>query len=325
MTKEPSKALLESLLSTILSESHPRSPHSFSPQERWRKEIKRVLENVIGAQRVLPTGSWSHGTAISGFSDVDHFVIFDAELLSKPTNLLERILQQLSMHLSRDVQIFLSAPTVSIEDPFDKTLLEYVPAHPSTGGDYWIHIGDSNHRILSNPVAHIAYLDRAHAAAVQVRDLVRLIKTWKYANDSLLSSLYLELLVVRYCLDSPADNYLNQVVDILGMLKRSRLRAINDPSLAAYRLIHAFPPDAANTEAEMKIVSDALDLALRLEAAVASSADDEILRMTSKLFDTTGAEQRRMRKRALRARQLAAENKLKRGRRQWSSTGRTKK
>lgn len=46
-----------------------------SPQLKWRRAVRAIISKAADAQQVHATGSSTRGTAIVGFSDVDHFVV----------------------------------------------------------------------------------------------------------------------------------------------------------------------------------------------------------------------------------------------------------
>jgi len=286
-------ALTDQLLLAVLWGSWSSPPDRFSPRQKWRNQVQRIIKDSVGADRILSTGSWSHGTAISGFSDVDHFIVLSCERPNVSGEALERLFAPLSIALSSDTDVFLSSPTIGIVDPYDdRNVLEYVPAYVVGGGEYLIPDQASTEWLRSNPVAHAAFINRADNRGRSVREMIRLIKAWKYASGSELSSLYLEMVTTNYCLENPASHYLGELIEILRTLKRLRLADIDDPSLMERRPLASLASELSSKEAALQLISTSLDKALRIEAAAKSGADGQVIAYTSELFDFSDAEKR---------------------------------
>lgn len=303
--------LTDQLLLAVIWESWPMPPARFSPQQKWRNQVHRIIKDSVGADRILPTGSRCHGTAISGFSDVDHFVVLSHERPNTSGEALESLFESLSISLSRDTEVFLSPPTISIVDPYDgRNVLEYVPAYVTGEREYLIPDQTAIDWLQSNPVAHIAFINRADNQGRGAREVIRLVKAWKYASGSELSSLYLEMVAANYCLEYPASHYLGELIEVLRALKQLRLADIDDPSVTERRRLTSLSSDLSSKEVALRLISISLDQALRIEAAAKSGADGQVVAYTSGLFNFSNAEKHLRRSRIMRTRHDPTKNKF---------------
>lgn len=277
-------AFTESLLKSVIADSHATPPHHFSPQQKWRNQVVRVIKKATDAERILRTGSWSHGTAIRGHSDVDHFVVLRGAHQLGPRHTLTNLHRAMAAALSRDVVISVEPPTVTIVDPFVAIQLEFVPAYRMPNKDYEIPDELARHWILSNPAAHISYIDKADSGRPGCRQLIRLIKAWKYGAGSKLSSLYLEMAAADYCLRHEQDDLLVELIGLLQRLVRLRLATIDDPSIEVSRPLDALSTESGSPQREMALLTSALEVAFRIEAATRSGASEQVAQYTARLF-----------------------------------------
>jgi hypothetical protein len=187
--------------------------------------------------------------------------------------------------LSRDTDVLFSPPTIGIVDPYDGNILEYAPAYVAERREYLIPHQNSIDWLRSNPVAHITFINGADSQDRGARELIRLVKAWKYASGSELSSLYLEMVTANYCLEHPRGHYLEELIGVLRVLKRLRLADIDDPSLKERRHLAPLSSDASSKELTLRIISTSLDQALRIDAAEKSGADRQVATYTSELFN----------------------------------------
>lgn len=266
---------MDRVLSDIVAGVQARPPYPSSPQQKWRNKLQVAIKGSVASRRIILTGSWSHGTPIAGFSDVDHFVVLRGERPLSSHAALEQLMDTFENNLSRNSDISLSVPTVSILDPFDGNTLEYAPAYPEEGGSYWIPGIGEEIWLLSDPVAHITFINRADRASSRARMLIRLVKAWKYANGAQIASLYLEMFTARLLLEGGTGRYLDDLVGVLTVMLRGRLTEIPDPSASQSRFIAALADETSSADRELALLADSIDRLHRVEAAAKGGAADQ--------------------------------------------------
>lgn len=191
--------------------------------------LKASPLTVVG---MLESGSWSHGTAIAGKSDVDYLAIVAADKPKNPSTALNRLKEELVGSHSSIYKLTRSSPTIKVEF-FTSPDFEIVPAYGyrDQGDDWVLHIpGPNDEWIESAPISHNGYVnkqkDRLGAGA---KSLIRLVKAWKYANDVPVSSFYLEMRTAHYLATQDSVSFHYDLEAAFKHLLTLELRSMNDP------------------------------------------------------------------------------------------------
>ncbi len=104
-----------------------------------RSSVEVWLRSFDTAHRLFETGSWSHGTALQPWSDVDYFAVMIGVRPNDPTASLNAVHRVASMCFAKDpIAVTIDRPSVSIQSYDGTPRLEITPAFTSTTFDYWI-------------------------------------------------------------------------------------------------------------------------------------------------------------------------------------------
>lgn len=218
-------SMLESLIRTMTPDAAARSAAA-----KHRKEIEEWLMYDLGIIRMRETGSWHHGTALSGFSDVDYFVSMRGARPSASATALEELRSSLSRGIP-GAYVSIDRPAVSLRYFEEGPAVEITPAYFRDTNDYDIPDPDGTGWIRSNPAFHLQYVDRAQRETDGLaKGLIRLVKTWKSRNNVPLSSFYLEMRTAQYALNNKPIIYDWDLRDFFKSLANSGLREMNDPT-----------------------------------------------------------------------------------------------
>lgn len=223
-----------------------------------RQTILDKLETKYGVHRMFQSGSFKHGTGISGHSDVDYFVSLKSTRPTLSSSTLNSVRDTL-LERFPTTYIHVSRPAVVLEFGQGYERVEIIPAYAAdTVGDkkdvkYRIP-GIHEEWLQSTPEAHLDYVNSSDVSvpAGSTKKLTRLVKAWKYYRNVPVSSFYLEMRVARYM---RAQTSYIPWLDLYYVLKRLRendLAAMNDPTGSTGR-IHAYSSDANKRDALSKL------------------------------------------------------------------------
>jgi hypothetical protein len=204
-----------------------------------RSSIEVAVKGELDAFRIFETGSWSHGTAVRVWSDVDYFVSMrHVRPLRSYDDLvtLRRALDEWVGYRARSVSIH--RPGVTIDWP-DGPPTEIIPAHITSDGDYWIPDPQGSGWIKSNPEKHNEYVNESRDKVARAKEFVRLVKLWKYRRSVPITSLYLELRAAKYLREHPPFHVVYDFAGFFRHLDTLGLAAMNDPSRFDGRRISA--------------------------------------------------------------------------------------
>ena len=196
------------------------------------------------------TGSWSHGTAVRGFSDVDYFLVMCGQCPASSGRVLQMVSANLAArHGTADVQI--NRPAVRVQLDENSPDIEIVPAYRAPySDDYFIPDPNGTGWIRSNPKKHLAYVNKARDAQSDAKRFIRLVKTWNHWRGVGLSSFYLEMRAAKHLLDHPPLSLFVHFTWLLETLTKNGLASMNDPSQFQGRRIDPCPPDHHDAVAE---------------------------------------------------------------------------
>ena len=257
-------SMLESLIRSMTPNEAARSDAA-----KHRKEIEEWLKTDLGILRMRETGSWHHGTALDGFSDVDYFVSMRDSRPSSSTTALEDLRASLSRGIS-GAYVSIDRPAVRLRYFADGPDVEITPAYIRETDDYDIPDPGSTGWIRSNPAVHLEYVDRAQQETDgRAKGLIRLVKTWKSCNNVPLSSFYLEMRTAQYALNNKPIIYDWDLRDFFKSLANSGLREMNDPTNYGRRIA-----TGTSNLAESITAKYAVEEAARLARLAREAAED---------------------------------------------------
>ena len=257
-------SMLESLIRSMTPNEAARSDAA-----KHRKEIEEWLKTDLGILRMRETGSWHHGTALDGFSDVDYFVSMRDSRPSSSTTALEDLRASLSRGIS-GAYVSIDRPAVRLRYFEDGPDVEITPAYIRETDDYDIPDPGSTGWIRSNPAVHLEYVDRAQQETDgRAKGLIRLVKTWKSCNNVPLSSFYLEMRTAQYALNNKPIIYDWDLRDFFKSLANSGLREMNDPTNYGRRIA-----TGTSNLAESITAKYAVEEAARLARLAREAAED---------------------------------------------------
>lgn len=236
---------------TTMSESiqaylDERRPADWQQAEvaRFRARLEEILESNFQMIGFFQSGSFTHGTAISPYSDVDYIarISFDSRP-SSSTSALERLREVLLAELWEASEVYIARPTVTIVFPGVVARYEITPAYldrsvgeeqvlviPAAGGG-WQEASPQAHRKF------ISAMDQKHSGSV--KRLARLLKAWKYEQGVPISSFYLEMRAAELGKNEDLIWSLYGLRTILNKLVSSDLASMNDPAQLVSRIAPA--------------------------------------------------------------------------------------
>lgn len=201
---------------------------------RHRASIHGALSplDIFG---VWETGSFRHGTAVRGRSDVDVLVSLRGPRPASPDTALDRVKSALVARLPH-TSIRVSRPAVVVSFAGGAERWEIIPAYvtgsvgtesvyeiPAPGG-LWMD---------TSPAAHLRYVtEQSRSPAGGAKSLARLIKAWKYCNSGTVrvSSFYLEMRAAKYMAGESSFLADMDFDRLMRSLAGSELAAMNDPT-----------------------------------------------------------------------------------------------
>jgi hypothetical protein len=205
-----------------------------------RTSIKGAIEKHLDAVAVWETGSFAHGTAIRGHTDIDLLVSFSST--KKPKNgssALESARTALRKRYAF-TDVVVRSPAVVVRFA-DGQRVEVIPGFiRSTSGKYTtydIPQPGSAGWMVSSPRAHLAYVTAANESpSGGAKSLARLLKAWKYYQDVPISSFYLEMRAAQRMQSESSFLPLHDLVYMFRDLSRHALAAMNDPMDVSRRI-----------------------------------------------------------------------------------------
>ena len=237
-----------------------------------RTSVKAALDARLTVRNFYETGSFSHGTGIRHYSDIDALASLDHERPDSSYTALNWVKDALSARFPLTT-VKIRRPAVVVEFGGGLETWEVIPAFltgrggsdqlvydipgPSTGSA-WIN---------SAPKEHLAYVNECNEQPHKgdAKSLVRLVKAWKYYCNVPISSLYLEMRCAQHVATQSTYIHVWDVCQVLEKLERHELTAMNDPSGATGRF-HACSSDTNRTDALSKLSTAATRARKALDA-----------------------------------------------------------
>ncbi len=263
MTEATGRSALASIIRAMTPDEEARSTAA-----GHRASIESWLEQDLKIIRMRETGSWHHGTAISGSSDVDYFVTMPGTRPTDSWTALETVRASLARGLT-DCGVHIDRPSVRVTYFDGGPAVEITPAYYKATDDYDIPDPAGTGWIRSNPAVHLNYVNRAQRDTDgKAKDLIRLVKTWKAWNSVPISSFYLEMRTAQYALANTIIIYDWDLRNLFKGLADGDLREMNDPTNYGRRIA-----TGAHSLADSISAKYAIEKAARL-AALAKDASD---------------------------------------------------
>ena len=179
--------------------------------------------------RLFRSGSFGHGTSVSGYSDIDYFAVIPAGNLYRSSDYsLQKVRDSL---LKRFPSTAISVRSPAVVVPFGRTTSErheITPAYVDSSiykipnrYDGWMHSAPSNHASWVNQINDLH--DK------KVKQLIRLVKYWNYLSGAGIRSFYLEMRVAEYAASENSIIYSYDVKRALNFMLSKNLAAMQDP------------------------------------------------------------------------------------------------
>ncbi len=235
-----------------------------------RSSLYSKLNSAYGLYRMFESGSFSHGTGVSGYSDVDYFVSLKTDRPAYSSSILTSVRDTLKERYPNTV-IQVRRPAVVVNFGSGYETCEVIPAYAQgnvrEGEMKFLIPGVTTEWLESTPESHLKYVNSCNAKPGEgyAKSFARLIKAWKYYRDVPISSFYLEMRAAKYISGQTTVVYAYDLAFFLEELSDGGLAAMNDPTGSTGR-IEPCSSDAKRTEALSKLQTAATRARNALEA-----------------------------------------------------------
>lgn len=245
-----------------------------------RASVNAALESRLTVQNFFETGSFSHGTGVRNYSDIDALVSLGGTKPSGTYTALTNVKSALEARFP-STTIEIRRPAVVVKFAGGYETWEIIPGYytGNKSGDHLIYDipgPDTNDPyIKSAPKAHLAYVNESNKTPVtgKAKRLARFIKAWKYYRNVPISSFYLEMRCAQHVRSISTYIDVHDVCLLLEKLEGHALAAMNDPEGAVGR-IEPCSTDAKHADALSKVKTAAGRARNALEAHKAEKTDD---------------------------------------------------
>ncbi len=226
---------------------------------KHRASVKAALETKLSVLNFYETGSFSHGTGVRGYSDIDALVSLGNDQPDSSYTALTWVKEALSTRFPTTT-VAIDRPAVKVKFGAGLETWEVIPGFLTGKGgkDQFVYNipGPSagSAWIDSAPKEHLAYVNECNEKPHRgdAKDLARLIKAWKYYSRVPISSFYLEMRCAQYVSRQTTYIHVWDVCYVLEDLEGHSLASMNDPKGAAGR-IHPCSSEANLTESLSKL------------------------------------------------------------------------
>ncbi len=221
-----------------------------------RQSIYSKLDTRFGLYRMFESGSFRHGTGVSGKSDVDFFVFLKTGRPALASSTLTAVKSALQERFP-STYIHVSRPAVVLEFGGGYERVEIIPAYYSgsvNDSTKFKIAGVVEEWMDSTPEKHLEYVNDSNKLpkAGAAKSLARLAKAWKYYRDVPISSFYLEMKAASYIRDQTSVDWPIDLYYFLRRLQLNQLSAMNDPT-GSTGCIRACSSDAKKADALSKL------------------------------------------------------------------------
>lgn len=205
-----------------------------------QKSVENCLINKFDCYRFFETGSFGLGTGVRHKSDSDYFAVIRANNLeANSSTCLRKIKEGLKATFSTTPHIEVRCPAVRIPfGNYESETMEITPCQfyglvetpLGKFASYIIPNCDNSGWMYSSPDAHNKYVNTQNdRLRGKVKQLIQLVKAWKYYNDVPIMSFYLELRITKFCEKSDEISYEIDLKNILKHLLNIELASMKDP------------------------------------------------------------------------------------------------
>jgi hypothetical protein len=244
-----------------------------------RATVKSALGSRLSVLNFFETGSFSNGTGVRNYSDIDVLVSLGHAQPNSSYTALEWIKDALSARFPT-TSVVIRRPAVAVRFGGGYETWEVIPGFLTSRGTKSQYVYDipgpsaGAAWIDAAPREHLAYVDEANKKPHKgdAKKLARLIKAWKYYCNVPISSFYLEMRCAQHI--NTQTSYINiwDVCMLLEKLNGHQLAAMNDPSGAAGRIV-ACSSDSTRVDALSKLNTAAGRARKALDASRISDPD----------------------------------------------------
>jgi len=263
-TSQVTSTLLNEYVKTLTP-----APYDKSTVAERHQQMEKVLdESRMDAGLWFESGSWNHGTALTGHSDVDYMAWASGPRPLRPSTALTTLKTDLTGSHWAITSLRVSSPSVKVGF-VSAPHFEVVPAWLShTVGEDRVFLipGPGDEWTESAPSAHLRFVSEQNdRLSKRVKPLVRLLKQWKVHSGAPVSSFYLEMRTAEYAKSETVIYYHQDLMYLMRSLIRSEVRNMNDPTRLVTRINSVSSEESRRTtlrllkEAEKK-VSEAYDI-----------------------------------------------------------------
>jgi predicted nucleotidyltransferase len=228
--------------------------------------VSRRLATAFAAHQVITIGSYTRGSAIASYSDLDLLLVLktqeakwgDGWKLS--TTVLDGVRNQLQERYHR-TEVGRDGQAVVVEFGDGEHPVDVVPGlfagmeHKRPA--YWIADG-SGGWMKTSPAAHNGYILSADKlSAGKLKNAARLVKFWRVcrAPEIPLNSFHMELLLAQKAICAGVKTYGQCLFELFGALVQRNCAALQDPlGISGW-------VKAANSEAKRATVQSAVEFA----------------------------------------------------------------
>jgi Second Messenger Oligonucleotide or Dinucleotide Synthetase domain len=201
-----------------------------------RESIDACLRSKFGMTSMFRSGSFGHGTSVSGYSDIDYFAVIPSNNLSDTSDYsLQKLKDALKERFPSTAGIAVSSPVVMV--PFGGGAVgerhEIAPAYANGSKNGFSVYGIPNRAngwMNASPTAHNAWVNGINDKLdKKVKQLIRLVKYWNYLNGGEIRSFYLELRTTEFAYTQSSILYRYDVKSVFSALVNKGLAAMQDP------------------------------------------------------------------------------------------------
>jgi Second Messenger Oligonucleotide or Dinucleotide Synthetase domain len=226
-----------------------------SAASKHRQTVYDALNADPGLSRFPQTGSFSHGTGVRNYSDVDYMAVLKNVQPTSSDSALNKVRSVLQIRFP-STTVKVRRPAVVVEFASGAETYEIVPAYYKRGsGDERVYEipGRASGWIESAPDTHVKYVTDANKSpSGGAKALARLLKAWKYYRSVPISSFYLEMRAAEHMDGESSFVASIDLRNVLSKLSGHGLAALNDPSGLTGR-IHACGTQAQKDDALSKL------------------------------------------------------------------------
>jgi predicted nucleotidyltransferase len=256
---------------------------------KHRETIKSALTSRLDVSTFWETGSFSHGTGVRNYSDIDVLVSLTGGRPGSSYTALNWVKSALEERFPR-TPVSIRRPAVVVKFGGGYDTWEVIPGFMTGRGGAGVYVYDIPSAVTnggwidSAPRTHLAYVNQANAAPSKgnAKALARLIKAWKYYCNVPVSSFYLEMRCAEHVKTQTTYVHIWDVWQVLNKLNNHQLAGMNDPMHASGR-IYACSSESSKKDALSKL-NTATTRALKALDAHRADRADEAFRYLDLLF-----------------------------------------